>query len=368
MSDKTTGAVRSADSDQLDFTSLPIIGLFGVARTAKEGATKYARLNYMKGFPVNDILNHALIHIYMFLAGDRSEPNLEHAAWGLLAAVQQQTLDPAHSEAHLLGPGAVLTKANLDYLAEQEAVLGPKRAAGEFAGLGDWKLGEVPQIARILNQRFCPCDLCSEDACGCKEKCKIGHDPKDWTRAVNRACRAEAIKQGTFSFEAGKSLDGQFEVEFGRPYPDADSEPRHKCCYCTCDEGCTVSQCHAPACVNTTDGIPCRDIGWCGVTNGFPAPLREIDQLSDKVTDVIGPTNLDDEFVRATPCQDAEGTIHFPKPVKIRTGYDPVANTVDGIPINTVSYREPHGQESKSRKITPASNGGDHMGGCPPLP
>lgn len=346
MSQKETGAVRSADSDQLDFTSLPIIGLFGVARTAKEGATKYARLNYMKGFPVHDILNHALIHIYMYLAGDRSEPNLEHAAWGLLAAVQQQTLSPELSEPHLLGPGASLTEANLNYLSEQEAVLGPKRATGEFAGVGDWKLEEVPQIAKLLRQR-----------------------KKPWTYSVKFngdvmlndkfVPSGPVNNQGTFSFEAGKALDGNFEVSFGKAYPDESSEPRHTCCTCIKEGGCTMSECHAQACLAKSG--TCGNVFGCryfmvvppsySVNPSVPTPNRELDELSDKIDEVLGP---DDRYTslpymdgivtqdRArtpkyeTPYQDLNGTLHFPKPIP---------------------YREHHGQETKSRPIRPHGPG-----------
>ena len=62
MSDskQTTWAVRSADANHLDFASLPLIGLIGVARTAAEGAAKYGRFNYMLGVPVHNLLNHVI--------------------------------------------------------------------------------------------------------------------------------------------------------------------------------------------------------------------------------------------------------------------------------------------------------------------
>jgi len=55
-----------------------------------EGAEKYGDGNWEKGFPVNDILNHALAHIFSFLAGDQSEDHLGHAAANLLMAIDTE--------------------------------------------------------------------------------------------------------------------------------------------------------------------------------------------------------------------------------------------------------------------------------------
>lgn len=159
MSEQTTnfesGAVRSADRNHLDFTSLPLVGLIGVARTAAEGGTKYGRFNYMKGMPVHDLLNHVFGHLVLYVLGDRSEPHLEHAAWGILAAIQSQTLDPQISAPHMIGPGASLSPAVLAHLDEQAPILKAKREAGEFAGVGNWKLADLPEIKTLLAQREC---------------------------------------------------------------------------------------------------------------------------------------------------------------------------------------------------------------------
>ena len=154
MSDskQTTWAVRSADANHLDFASLPLIGLIGVARTAAEGAAKYGRFNYMLGFPVHDLLNHAIRHIVMFLLGDRSEPHLEHAAWGLLAAIQQNTLDPELSAPHLLGPGASLTEAVRKVLADNAPALAAQRRAGVFDELSRWQIADLKEIRTLLAQ------------------------------------------------------------------------------------------------------------------------------------------------------------------------------------------------------------------------
>lgn len=148
-----TGAVRSADADHMDFTSLPLIGLIGVARTAGEGATKYGRYNYMMGMPVHQYINHAFRHLVMNTLGDRSEPHLEHAAWNILAAIQSYTLDPELNAKHLLGPGATITpemKADLDANRDD---LAAKRKAGVFVKVGEWSLHKLAEIQTILGQR-----------------------------------------------------------------------------------------------------------------------------------------------------------------------------------------------------------------------
>lgn len=157
MSDQTqkyeSGSVRSADANHLDFTSIPLVGLIAVARTSAEGAEKYGRLNYMKGMPVHDLLNHAMRHQVMHLLGDRSEPHLAHAAWNILAAIQSQTLDPHLSAPHMLGPGATLTEAAKGHLAMNEDRLSKLRASGAFAHSGEWSLSDLPEIREIIGQR-----------------------------------------------------------------------------------------------------------------------------------------------------------------------------------------------------------------------
>ena len=148
-----SGAVRSADAAHLDFTSLPLIGLLAVARTSGEGAEKYGRYNYMKGMPVHDLLNHVLRHIILFILGDRSEPHLEHAAWGLLAAIQSHTLDPEVSAPHLLGPGATITPTMREHMAEEAPVLAARRRENQVRNPVPWFTSMLPEVVNLLHQR-----------------------------------------------------------------------------------------------------------------------------------------------------------------------------------------------------------------------
>ena len=101
----STGAVRSSDAEATRYDLISPIGLDAVARTCAEGAAKYSDYNWENGMPVHDLLNHALRHIYRYLAGDRSEDHLPHAAWGLLAAIHSEALWPDLNAGTLRGPG-----------------------------------------------------------------------------------------------------------------------------------------------------------------------------------------------------------------------------------------------------------------------
>lgn len=101
----TTGAVRSKDADATRYDLISPIGLEEVARTCAEGARKYSDYNWERGMPVHDLLNHAIRHIYKYLSGDRSEPHLPHAAWGLLAAIHSEALWPELNAGHLRSEG-----------------------------------------------------------------------------------------------------------------------------------------------------------------------------------------------------------------------------------------------------------------------
>lgn len=85
-----TGAVRSDDREEVRYDLISPIGLRRVAEACHEGAQKYGDFNWEKGMPVADLLNHAIAHVYAFLAGDQAEDHLGHAAWNLLAACHSQ--------------------------------------------------------------------------------------------------------------------------------------------------------------------------------------------------------------------------------------------------------------------------------------
>lgn len=96
-----SGAVRSSDAEQTRYDLISPIGLRAVAAACAEGAAKYGDFNWEKGMPANDMLNHAIRHLYMFLGGDRSEDHLGHACWNVMGAIHSLEVWPELNEGTL---------------------------------------------------------------------------------------------------------------------------------------------------------------------------------------------------------------------------------------------------------------------------
>jgi hypothetical protein len=60
--------------------------LFRVAEILASGADKYGEWNWLE-LSVEEILNHAIAHIYAYLAGDHQDDHLGHAACRLHMAL-----------------------------------------------------------------------------------------------------------------------------------------------------------------------------------------------------------------------------------------------------------------------------------------
>lgn len=96
-----TGAVRSSDAELTRYDLITPIGLAAVAAACAEGAERYGDFNWEKGMPANDLINHALRHIYMFLSGNRDDDHLGHAAWNILGAIHSLEVWPTLNEGTL---------------------------------------------------------------------------------------------------------------------------------------------------------------------------------------------------------------------------------------------------------------------------
>lgn len=79
------GGKQSSVRQRLDL--MPPLALLAVGEVLSEGAAKYGDNNW-HSIPVNDHLNHALIHAYAFLAGDRQDDHLEHFACRAMMALE----------------------------------------------------------------------------------------------------------------------------------------------------------------------------------------------------------------------------------------------------------------------------------------
>jgi hypothetical protein len=103
-----TGAERGTDLASIRYDLMSWVGLRRYAETCAEGASKYGENCWRLGLPTHDLINHTLAHIARYMDGDRSEDHLAHAAWGLLAAMDNEERRPAMQDG-LLGADGSLT-------------------------------------------------------------------------------------------------------------------------------------------------------------------------------------------------------------------------------------------------------------------
>lgn len=71
----SNGGSQSSIPVRFDLIDGP--ALFNMAKVLKEGADKYGENNWRK-IPVEDHLNHLIMHAYAYLAGDQSDEHLSH--------------------------------------------------------------------------------------------------------------------------------------------------------------------------------------------------------------------------------------------------------------------------------------------------
>lgn len=148
-----TGAIRSADANELRFDLIHPVAMVALAKTYAEGAAKYGAVNWERGMGVHDLLNHALRHVYLYLAGDRSEPHLPHAAWGLMSAIVSDTLWPDLNAPNLRGPGCTLTPEVLERQAGEDEACRAFRRSPDAADLSAWTVERLRDVQMILAQR-----------------------------------------------------------------------------------------------------------------------------------------------------------------------------------------------------------------------
>lgn len=87
--EKALGLVADAiqDDEGRGVEALPFAALRRLARTCHEGAERYGLHNWLHGFPVWSLLNHAKRHLILWLAADKGDDHLAHAMWGLMASI-----------------------------------------------------------------------------------------------------------------------------------------------------------------------------------------------------------------------------------------------------------------------------------------
>lgn len=94
-----TGARRSTDACGVRYDLIPPAGVRAVAEACALGARKYGVHNWRKGIPASDLVNHALRHVFLWLAGDKEEDHIGHAIWNLMALCEMEARKPTMMDA-----------------------------------------------------------------------------------------------------------------------------------------------------------------------------------------------------------------------------------------------------------------------------
>lgn len=98
MSDSTAGIKH--DSDKVRISLLPLRAIEQVAKVGEMGSKKYGDHNYRGGMAVTRFINAAFRHTFLgFMLGENNDkesglPHLAHAAWNILAALEQMIVKP----------------------------------------------------------------------------------------------------------------------------------------------------------------------------------------------------------------------------------------------------------------------------------
>lgn len=79
------------------FTEIPPLAMFELAKVMEHGAKKYAPKNW-HNIPVESHVNHALMHLFAWLAGDRQEKHLTHVLARAAMAVELEEMEHARRE------------------------------------------------------------------------------------------------------------------------------------------------------------------------------------------------------------------------------------------------------------------------------
>jgi hypothetical protein len=79
---------------RLDLVLLNDVAMRRLGATYGEGQAKYGTFNWQKGFNESVYMAHAMEHLLLYMAGDKSEDHLAHACWNLMTLMWVQEKKP----------------------------------------------------------------------------------------------------------------------------------------------------------------------------------------------------------------------------------------------------------------------------------
>jgi hypothetical protein len=89
----SSGAARSERKPRYDL--IPGVALRRLANRYRLGAKRFGDNNWKKGGAdfVEDVPNHVIEHLFLWMSGDRSDDHLAAAAWGCFALMYFEETD-----------------------------------------------------------------------------------------------------------------------------------------------------------------------------------------------------------------------------------------------------------------------------------
>lgn len=79
---------------RLDLVLLNDVAMRRLGATYGEGQAKYGTFNWQKGFNESVYMAHAMEHLLLYMADDKSEDHLAHACWNLMTLMWVQEKKP----------------------------------------------------------------------------------------------------------------------------------------------------------------------------------------------------------------------------------------------------------------------------------
>jgi len=85
-----TGAVRDLQTGKGRYDLLPTRAIRRLAEHYENGAVKYGDNNWLKGIPLQRMMDSAMRHLFKALEGQTDEDHLTAAAWNILGIIELQ--------------------------------------------------------------------------------------------------------------------------------------------------------------------------------------------------------------------------------------------------------------------------------------
>lgn len=73
------------------YDTIPPCAMRRLAKVYYEGAQRYGDVNWQKGIPSSNLINHAVNHLMLWLEGNRDEDHLAKVVWGMFTLMYNES-------------------------------------------------------------------------------------------------------------------------------------------------------------------------------------------------------------------------------------------------------------------------------------